>query len=594
MTISKGPQCWECLRRDSPCDGKTPICGNCSSAGMVCPGFTNNRPLTWLRTGMVSRIPKKGKPAARPSATATATAAARDSRRRSIPSSSTAGTASPKPKASTPPRSRIRKTAANKSDRGSDAGTPSGASSSGCSSGDSPPDSTTTTTTVVNKAAPSRGGDKDEDGGSSQRSGDPRHQLVACRNRSGNSPADGAMQIHVTAIPPDLRPQDWDYIDAIKMYNNQLLPRLRARQIIQNPAWVVELNGEALQSLSVANRHCFLAIAVGYHIMYVTLKNDLSLEPATTGPAAHLWWKFYLHINTSISALNDDIQQSFPNILSIFSSMAQLMSADILLFNSKSWRVHADAYLLLIKLCGGLKKLMNSSTTPLLMQSFVIGVTVFNTTSPSNGLMVDACNFDVDDVMTIYDFGSSPLFYCPAPLFKEMFLINRLRQEAAKGDSQPSLCAILERIDAYPVQTMTDSVDARKAKDLQLVSLLFKSAVAVFGSMTLSCTSECSSRTSCAELEKTHRKQLFHLLDTSSDFMPLLDHILWPVIVAGAAVPTESVESQMLVEMYLLNSVRDPYTGGCTRVALATMRSFWSSGKRKWDDCFDKPHAWMI
>lgn len=63
--------------------------------------------------------------------------------------------------------------------------------------------------------------------------------------------------------------------------------------------------------------------------MYVTLKNNLSLEPATTGPAAHLWWKFYLHINTSISALNDDIQQSFPNILSIFSSMAHLMSADV-------------------------------------------------------------------------------------------------------------------------------------------------------------------------------------------------------------------------------------------------------------------------
>lgn len=111
--------------------------------------------------------------------------------------------------------------------------------------------------------------------------------------------------------------------------NNQLLPRLRSRQIIQNPAWVVELNGDALQSLSVANRHCFLAIAVGYHIMYVTLKNNLSLEPATTGPAAHLWWKFYLHINTSISALNDDIQQSFPNILSLFSSMAHLMSADV-------------------------------------------------------------------------------------------------------------------------------------------------------------------------------------------------------------------------------------------------------------------------
>lgn len=210
--------------------------------------------------------------------------------------------------------------------------------------------------------------------------------------------------------------------------------------------------------------------------------------------------------------------------------------------------------------------------------------------------MVEACEFDVDDVMTLYDLGSSPLFYCPAPLFKEMFLINRLRREAAisDGDTEPSLCAILERIDAYPVPIMTDSMDAKQAKDLQLVSLLFKSAVAVFGSMTLPCTSECSSRAPCAELRKTHRDHLFHLLDTSCDFMPLLDHILWPVIVAGAAVATESVEKRMVVEMYLLNSVRDPYTGGCTRVALATMRNFWASGKTKWDECFDKPHAWMI
>lgn len=221
---------------------------------------------------------------------------------------------------------------------------------------------------------------------------------------------------------------------------------------------------------------------------------------------------------------------------------------------------------------------------------------MFNTTSPSNEQMVDACNFDVDDVMTIYELGSSPLFYCPAPLFKEMFLINRLRLEAAvsRGDSKPSLCGVLERIDAYPIQVMTDCMDRKKAKDLHLVSLLFKSAVAVFGSMTLPCTSECSSRTPCAELQKTHREHLLHLLDTSSEFMPLLDHILWPVIVAGAAAATESVESQTLVEMYLLNSVRDPYTGGCTRVALATMRNFWASGKTKWDECFDKPHAWMI
>ncbi|KAM0261515.1 hypothetical protein ACHAQJ_002198 [Trichoderma viride] len=585
MTTSKGPQCWECLRRGSACDGKIPICGNCSSAGMVCPGFNNRRPLTWLRTGMVSRL-QKGK--ARPNATPRARYARRS------PSASVSATRSPKSTpergasaSSTPPRSRIRKTIAG-SDRSSDAGTPSDASSNG--------DSLLDSISAVNKTIIHRDDDEDEDGGALQRDRDARLQLVAGRRQFGYGSLNGARQIHVTPIPLDLRPEDWDYVDAIKMYNNQLLPRLRARQIIQNPAWVVELNGDALQSLSVANRHCFLAIAVGYHIMYVSLTHNLSLEPANTGPAAHLWWKFYLHINISIHALNDDIQQSSPNVLNIFSSMAHLMSADILLFNSKSWRLHADAYLLLIKHCGGLRKLMNSSTTPLLMQSFVIGVTVFNTTSPSHAQMVDACNFDVDDVMTLYGIGSSPLFYCPAPLFREIFLINRLRLEAAVsgGLSEPSLCHVLERIDTYPIPVMTECLDKKKAKDLRLVSLLFKSAVAVFGALTLPCTSQCSCHKSCAELDKIHRAHLLHLLDTSSEFLPLLDHILWPVIVAGAAVATETVEDQMLVEMYLLNSVRDPYTGGCTSAALATMRRFWASGKTKWDECFDKPHAWMI
>lgn len=291
MTISsKGPQCWECLRRDSPCDGKTPICGNCSSAGMVCPGFTNNRPLTWLRTGMVSRIPKKGKPAARPSATA----AARDSRRRSIPSSSSAATAtatataSPKPKASTPPRSRMRKKAANTSDRGSDAGTPSGASSSGCSSGDSPPGSTTTTTTIVNKAAQSRDGDEDEDGGSSQSAGGPRHQLVACRNRSGNSPVDGAMQIHVTAIPPDLRPQDWDYIDAIKMCK-------------------FDFSMLSISTLQISTLSGFLGYSVS-HILYRYAMR--SLAPTSQGTYAYIlnWLLFMSNrsaLQTTINCCQD-------------------------------------------------------------------------------------------------------------------------------------------------------------------------------------------------------------------------------------------------------------------------------------------------
>lgn len=224
------------------------------------------------------------------------------------------------------------------------------------------------------------------------------------------------------------------------------------------------------------------------------------------------------------------------------------------------------------------------------------GITVFNTTSPSHSQMVDACNFDVDDVMALYEIGSTPLFYCPAPLFREIFLINRLRLDAAvsDGSSEPSLCDILHRVDMFSVPLMDESIDETKANALLFISLLFKSSVAVFAALTLPCTSQCSPSRPCAELQKVHRANLFHLLDTTAEFLPLLDHILWPVVVAGTAAATGTVENQMLVEMYLLNGVRDPFTGGCTGAALATMRKFWASGKTEWDECFDQPHAWMI
>ncbi|KAL7800282.1 hypothetical protein V8C37DRAFT_12597 [Trichoderma ceciliae] len=587
---SKRPQCWECLRRESPCDGRIPVCGNCSAAGMVCPGYNNSRPLTWLPTGKVSRLQKvKIRPHA-----ASLASLARHSRRTSgatkWPKSTPKQSASV---SSTSPRSRGANANTN-SDRSSDAGTLSDAS---------PGDSTSGLVAAVQKTMIRGRDDTDDDdkekggGHCLQRAKDSRLQLVASRKRFGFGAANDARQTHVVTVPPDLRPEQWDFVDAIQYYNSLLLPRLRARQIVENDAWIVELNGEALQALSTANRHCILAIAVGYRIMCVSVIHGLRLEPSTSGPAAHLWLDFYRHIGRSIRALNDEIQCSYPgNVSNIFSSMAHLMSAEVLVSNSLSWRLHADGYLLLIKHCGGLRKLMSSSTTPLLMQSFVIGITVFNTTSPGHAQMVDACNFEADDVMELYEIGSSPLFYCPAPLFREIFLINRLRLSAAVPDglSEPSLCHVLRRIDMYPVPLMAESMDQKRANDLLLVSLLFKSAVAVFGGLTLPCTSQCSSCKPCAELLRTHRSNLFHLLDTTSEFLPLLDHILWPVVVAGTAAATGTVADQMLVEMYLLNGVRDPFTGGCTGAALGTMRRFWASGKTEWDECFDQPHAWMI
>ncbi|WYZ38172.1 hypothetical protein EsH8_III_000086 [Colletotrichum jinshuiense] len=47
-------RCWECLRRRLVCDAVKPVCNKCRVAGIVCPGYDDKKPLTWLAPGKVT------------------------------------------------------------------------------------------------------------------------------------------------------------------------------------------------------------------------------------------------------------------------------------------------------------------------------------------------------------------------------------------------------------------------------------------------------------------------------------------------------------------------------------------------------------
>ncbi|EFQ34907.1 hypothetical protein CGRA01v4_04170 [Colletotrichum graminicola] len=51
---SERQRCWECLRRRLVCDATKPICNKCRVAGIVCPGYDDKKPLTWLAPGRVT------------------------------------------------------------------------------------------------------------------------------------------------------------------------------------------------------------------------------------------------------------------------------------------------------------------------------------------------------------------------------------------------------------------------------------------------------------------------------------------------------------------------------------------------------------
>jgi len=55
-------QCWECRRRRLVCDGDKPVCLKCRTAGIVCPGYADKKPLVWVANGQVLSRPRGRKP----------------------------------------------------------------------------------------------------------------------------------------------------------------------------------------------------------------------------------------------------------------------------------------------------------------------------------------------------------------------------------------------------------------------------------------------------------------------------------------------------------------------------------------------------
>ncbi|KAK1657214.1 hypothetical protein BDP55DRAFT_762034 [Colletotrichum godetiae] len=46
--------CWECQRRRLVCDSNRPVCSKCKLSGIVCPGYENVKPLTWVAPNQVT------------------------------------------------------------------------------------------------------------------------------------------------------------------------------------------------------------------------------------------------------------------------------------------------------------------------------------------------------------------------------------------------------------------------------------------------------------------------------------------------------------------------------------------------------------
>ncbi|KAK5992787.1 Phomenoic acid biosynthesis cluster-specific transcriptional regulator-like protein [Cladobotryum mycophilum] len=533
-TTASSRQCWECLRRNRACDGSTPVCASCSSMGIVCPGYKDQKPLTWLPMGKVSRLQNA----------------------RSV-SGKSKGTRNKSLSPKTGKRGKSSLTVAALS---------------------------------------------------------PGERLNG-RPRSEGSPASpsGSEEELDLFLAPNIWHEEWESIKILDTWNTSIIKTsMPARQIVPPDAHTGYITYEMFQMMRPSFRHATLALVFGFHVIAAAQHQlhglDLQALSYTSGPMSGLWTRFYRQIGFALNALGEEIKwYSNDSVYPLFSSVRSLLGASILVSHSLHFRPHARGFLDLVKYCGGFECLMASPTSPRHeLRASVIIFTVFNTTSPRNDQLAEVSHFDIDLVNELYEVDIVPFFYCPPILFLDIIRINRLRLQVAVVDTllspvseqsysswtpstEPqSICSLLQHIDSCSLRDWIDALP--KGKEYGIIASIFRSAVALYGSLTVPCASE--HRCRCKELKKHHYDNLFRLLKSSVDLPVRPMSVFWPLLVAGVAAKTAAEGA--LVQRHLTSLGNEPSAGVVPFVALSVLKKFWLSGKTDWDECFDRPYGLIL
>ncbi|KAB5566158.1 fungal-specific transcription factor domain-containing protein [Coniochaeta sp. 2T2.1] len=493
--------CWECRRRRLVCDCAYPVCNKCNSTGVVCPGYEDKKPLTWLAPGRVL---------------------SRNRKTRSKPTDQNAVVRSEKEKGKK---------------RGPIAKAPRGI----------------------------------------------KQQTL----------------LFFPGVQP--RPDLCDMAEAAMYYNRAVYPDLVANQLAPNPFVVPVLE---LQKLPSPIQHALVAMALSHRIYRSAAPLALPLE-ACSDPMRKAWWsRLHRHRGLAISLMNEDIgkeetRASDETITTVLVFLIGELQQSI----SNQWRPHVNGIMALLKLRGGFDKLMQSAERlkPSLLALLLVIVTA-NTTSPADDQISLASSLELTNVVpSLYGLGIYPPFPCAQYLFHDMLRVNHLR--ARKADPFNSLediehlsaeaQTILDHITAFSPQQWADSNASDFSSAWLLVGEIFHSALTLYCISSLQSISLLPSSPELQTRRSEQRDRLMLLLAEGLEAQLLKKSLLWPLIVAGFEARDGSDIERKFVLRYLDDQSRE-LGSSQPLVAKAAFERFWSGGRTRWDECFDRPYAFLV
>lgn len=195
----------------------------------------------------------------------------------------------------------------------------------------------------------------------------------------------------------------------------------------------------------------------------------------------------------------------------------------------------------------------------------------------------------------LYGDGLFPVLLCPPYLFLGIIKVNHLRLHSTRApideSTQSAALALLEHIGAFAPETWAESnVSARD--EWALLGYIYQSAVALYCILSLQSISIFqSTRLLDATRVSHHSRLLQHPQKAVVD--PILKKCMtWPLVVAGMGAIDADLKTRHFVDGQLFKMSRDLGTP-VPLAARAMFKRFWASGKTNWDDCFDRPYAFV-
>lgn len=306
---------------------------------------------------------------------------------------------------------------------------------------------------------------------------------------------------------------------------------------------------------------------------------------------------FYHYRGNAIRSLNETINVEHKRTADVvIAGIITLLLTDAQHGASLDWRFHIEAIQRIIRLRGGFRALAKSRSLDPQLNSFVFTAVIGNTTSPASDIAMAGPHLDELDFILEWCAGRvTPFQSCPPPLFAEIVKINHLRMRAAKhesatvGELSQEAQDILSRIHAFlPEQWAGTKFSSRG--DWTLLGNIHQAAVELYCISSLQDLSLLPLTSSLRARCVINGQLLQVLLNEALSTPRIKIFLIWPVIVLGVEAVHGDRAMRLFVGTQLLNMSR--FIG--TYVPLTAKRvlqEFWTSGKKGWDSCFDRPYA---